>query len=341
MLLSAGGDILAKYNDLRTHGLNLGSATSAVIADGIGGQVEHFQGGDIDWLGGVGAHEIHGDILAKYNDLRAHGVNLGHPTSDEAADGRGGRISRFQNGDIDWTPGFLGIGGTAHVIMSSGPIHDKIVSLQASHFDVGAPTSDVSGPLPGGGFGQDFQNASIFFQPGHPAFEVHGAIRDLWRSLGGVNSSLGFPTSDEGDAPGGGRVSHFEHGEIVSSSPVFPLLFWTGGAHVVSGGILDFYSSHALDLGPPQGDAFRCGNSSYQRFRNGDVTLPDGGVPRIIRNNLGDPCGDPTMPPPTPTPKPEGDPGKSHRWRGGGASRQAVHNLLDQCEYWHSHRGRS
>jgi hypothetical protein len=30
---------------------------------------------------------------------------LGHPTSDEMDDGIGGRISYFQGGEIDWSPG--------------------------------------------------------------------------------------------------------------------------------------------------------------------------------------------------------------------------------------------
>lgn len=46
------------------------------------------------------------------------------------------------------------------------------------------------------------------------AFEVHGCIFKLYKSLGGTNSWLGFPVKDESDIPGG-RVSNFEGGYII------------------------------------------------------------------------------------------------------------------------------
>lgn len=63
------------------------------------------------------------------------------------------------------------------------------------------------------------------------AHEVHGAILDLWASLGFERSRLGYPTSDETDMPGG-RVSHFEHGQIR----------WTqngGPKATLGGGLID------------------------------------------------------------------------------------------------------
>ena len=46
------------------------------------------------------------------------------------------------------------------------------------------------------------------------SFEVHGAIGQLYQSLGGTNSYLGFPVSDEYSVPGG-RRSDFEGGYII------------------------------------------------------------------------------------------------------------------------------
>ena len=49
------------------------------------------------------------------------------------------------------------------------------------------------------------------------SFAVHGAIGQLYQSLGGTNSWLGFPISDEYDVPGG-RRSDFEGGYILWDS---------------------------------------------------------------------------------------------------------------------------
>ncbi len=42
---------------------------------------------------------------------------------------------------------------------------------------------------------------------------MHGAIRELWASMGFERSKLHYPVSDEMDMPGG-RLSRFEGGEI-------------------------------------------------------------------------------------------------------------------------------
>lgn len=59
-----------------------------------------------------------------------------------------------------------------------------------------------------------YANGSIYYTAGLGAFEVHGAIRDKWASLGWERSFLGYPVSDEHDGPGGTRISDFEHGQI-------------------------------------------------------------------------------------------------------------------------------
>ena len=71
------GDIRIEYNYLRVlanlwwyTGVNLGLPTSDEIDDGFGGRISHFQGGVIDWTRPTKAHEVHGAILAKWNDLR-------------------------------------------------------------------------------------------------------------------------------------------------------------------------------------------------------------------------------------------------------------------------------
>jgi uncharacterized protein with LGFP repeats len=57
--------------------------------------------------------------------------------------------------------------------------------------------------------------SSIYWSLGTGAHVVLGSIRELWLSLGGQESELGYPTSDEMATPdGGGRMNTFEGGEI-------------------------------------------------------------------------------------------------------------------------------
>ena len=156
---------------LARHDLNLGSATSGVVDDGFGGQIMHFQGGVIDWTPQIGAHEVHGAILAKWNDLRAHGTNLGHPTSDEMNDGFGGRIGYFQGGVIDWTPAT-----GAHEV--HGAILAKWNDLRAHGTNLGHPTSDemnASSALrlsPGSRISHFERGDIAWVFPSGPAFQV-------------------------------------------------------------------------------------------------------------------------------------------------------------------------
>jgi uncharacterized protein with LGFP repeats len=56
-------------------------------------------------------------------------------------------------------------------------------------------------------FGLLFSSAAL-------AFAVYGAIGEKYNRLGGAGGALGAPTSDEADAPYGGRFNNFQHGFI-------------------------------------------------------------------------------------------------------------------------------
>jgi uncharacterized protein with LGFP repeats len=58
-----------------------------------------------------------------------------------------------------------------------------------------------------------FERGSIYWTPKTGAYEVHGAIRDKWASLGWERGKLGYPTSDEFQS-GAYRRSNFQHGFI-------------------------------------------------------------------------------------------------------------------------------
>ena len=66
----------------------------------------------------------------------------------------------------------------------------------------------------GGGAEQLFQRGMIVERQDGRLFVVYGAIYDHYLSLGGTGGALGQPTSDEEGAARGGRVAHFQHGDI-------------------------------------------------------------------------------------------------------------------------------
>jgi uncharacterized protein with LGFP repeats len=72
-------------------------------------------------------------------------------------------------------------------------------------------------PIPasrGGGAVQFFVRGMIVERVDGRTFVIYGAIYDHYVKIGGAASAIGLPTSDEEGAPRGGRVSHFERGDI-------------------------------------------------------------------------------------------------------------------------------
>ena len=69
------------------------------------GRFNHFQGGSIYWHPDTGAHEVHGAIRDKWEELGWERSALGYPTTDERPMPDGvGRFSDFQGGSIHWHP---------------------------------------------------------------------------------------------------------------------------------------------------------------------------------------------------------------------------------------------
>jgi uncharacterized protein with LGFP repeats len=66
------------------------------------GHVQDFDNGSIYWSPETGAHEVHGAIRDKWQELGWERSKLRYPTSDEH-DIPGGRASNFQGGEIQWT----------------------------------------------------------------------------------------------------------------------------------------------------------------------------------------------------------------------------------------------
>jgi hypothetical protein len=69
------------------------------------GWMQHYAGCDIYVSEHTGAHEVHGDIRAKYNALNGPTGVLGLPVTDETTTpDQVGRFNHFEGGSIYWTP---------------------------------------------------------------------------------------------------------------------------------------------------------------------------------------------------------------------------------------------
>lgn len=151
-------------------------------------------------------------IYKKYKVLGGERGFLGTPSTNETIcpDGQG-HFVHFQSGSIYWH-------SNTGAFEVHGDIRLKWAKLSWEKGVLGYPITDEN-PTPNGkGRYNHFQNGSIFWTPKYGAFEVHGAIRDKWASLGWENSSLGFPISDEfTDSDGITKVNKFEGGKITWS----------------------------------------------------------------------------------------------------------------------------
>ncbi len=168
-----------------------------------GAQKVDFQRGDIYWTPPTGAREVHGGINEKYDALGGPSSALGVPVTDEYGVA-GGRSNRFANGSIYWSPAT----GAREV---HGGINQKYDALGGPASPLGMPTSDES-DTPGGRV-SSFTAGAIYWSAGTGTVEVHGAILQRYRELGGSGGSLGLPVSDERAAPGG-RESVFQRGTL-------------------------------------------------------------------------------------------------------------------------------
>jgi subtilisin family serine protease len=233
----ANGAINAQYVALGGPSGGLGFPTSDPSGPMQGGGWgQHFQGGTIFWSPATGAHAVTGGYRDKWAAQGWEAGTLGYPTSDTICGMRnGGCGQHFQGGTI-----FSSWSTDPHAV--TGAYRDKWASFGWEAGALGYPISDLSGPMRGGGRGQQFQGGSIYFSPATGLHAVYGAYRDKWAAQGWEAGGLGYPTSDEsGPMRGGGHGQQFQGGSI----------FWTpaAGAHPVSGPIRDRWGAMGWEAG--------------------------------------------------------------------------------------------
>lgn len=127
---------------------------------------------------------------------------------------------------------------------------------------MGYPTTDVVYGLKEGGAYQNYQGGAIIWTPAIGARLSVGAVRDAWASTGFEHGTLGFPTTDEYDIPGG--VAQDYQGGVITAT--------AAGTFVVNGAIFRKHDEMGRMLGfavSPQA-GIRDGGV-YQNFQHGAI----------------------------------------------------------------------
>jgi hypothetical protein len=204
---------------------------------------------------------------------------LGYPTGDTFATvEEGGEATLFEHGMIVVRAAGVPAGppGARAAWAVYGPIYLHYSGLGAIASGtpdvpvVGLPISDEE--VAPNGRCSHFVNGDIYWQGATGAWEVHGAIRDRWNTLGGPSSSFGYPTSDELPVMSGsnqvGRYNTFAGGGRIYWSP-------TTGAFEVYGAIKDKYLISGGPVGalgfPISGETDTPGGGRFNQFQNGFI----------------------------------------------------------------------
>jgi len=248
--------VLAKWAALGGATGTLGAAVRTEY-DVPGGRAQDYQRGRIYWSSTTGAAAVYGSILARYSVLGGPAGGLGLPVEDESDvySVPGARVSLFQNGRVYWSP-TTGLGSV------QGAIAARHLELGGAGGPLGLPTADDVAVA--GGRASTFQGGRVVWGPGTGAHAVGGDILGAWDRSGGAAGPLGLPTSEEGDAAGGARVSVFEGGRVLWSLGT--------GAVTVQGPIADRYAALGGAGGPlglPLAEGAAAGQGLVSRFAGG------------------------------------------------------------------------
>ncbi len=211
------GLIYAAYKADTTLAGKLGIPLSDEIDGGVAGVRKNlFTKGGIYFSDATGAVPMYGVMYADYESIGGAQHIIGLPTKAEAAIA-GGRVQDFQRGQMFKSDGttaafevhgliweeFKKLGGILHC---GFPLHHEEAVLNANNVEIARMSQ--------------FQLGSIYYHPSTGAREVRGEILRTYLRAGGMNSTLGFPTSNELAVPGltGGKANTFQRGTIVSGN---------------------------------------------------------------------------------------------------------------------------
>jgi uncharacterized protein with LGFP repeats len=282
-----GGAILQKYESLG--GPADGDLGFPTIDEGPGkvspdSRNTTFSAADkpvIFWTPDTGAHVVRGALNAAWDKLGGSAGALGVPTEDEIF--KGDIVSqKFTGGEVSWNRSskeFTTVPPELAGQLAGLTVpEDATSAIDAARRAAGGPLGPLGArqgaqyPIGQDGAGQDFAGGKIFYSPATGANVVSGQVLKKYESVGGPQSDLGLPTSDEADGglKTGSRVSTF-------SAQDKPVIFWTPdyGAFVVRGAMnaaWDKLGGAAGPLGPPVADQTEDGDVVSQRFTGGEVS---------------------------------------------------------------------
>jgi hypothetical protein len=172
-------------------------------------------------------------------------------------------------------------------VLAQSPIERKYQALGGQNGFLRKPTSNESTCAHNkNGRYRHYEGGTIYWHPDTGAHEVHGAIRDKYRSLKEYWGLLGFPVTDEMTTPDRiGRYNHFQHGSI----------YWTTytGAHEVHGAIRAKWANEGWErawIGYPESDETDTSDGGrYNKFQRAYIVwTPESGAKVIGFGPLGD-----------------------------------------------------
>lgn len=174
-------------------------------------------------------------------------------------------------GKLAATQGTIALGGAI------GAKHATVSAL------VGNPLGNELTNQRFGGAYQKFERGTITWLPGAGAYALAGGIHTVWNRIGGQDSDLGYPTSDEYAPIAGGVMQDFQFGKI-SWNPAT-------GSRITKGGIgftWDAAGGPRSGLGYPisdeTGGLVRGG--AKQVFQGGEVVWSPAAGARIVMGGI-------------------------------------------------------
>lgn len=289
-LTRAGGDKLTSYwtgagagaPEVKTAAISAAYISSGAGAGPLGapiggeysvtnGRVQAYERGRIYWSPTTGAHLVYGAILSKYLALGGPDSPLGLPTSDEG-DVRGGRSNEFQRGAVYWSPAT----GAQAVY---GAIYWKYTQSKGPDGHLGLPTSDETAVQ--GGRSNAFENGRIYWSGATGPHVVGGAVLARYAVLGGPESPLGLPVTDEQDAPQSARMNGFQGGAVYWSAST--------GSNAVYGAIAVKYAAlgnAAGWLGLPTSSESDTAGGRFSTFQGGRIYWSAATGPQSVRGAI-------------------------------------------------------
>lgn len=151
-----------------------------------------YEHGTVYWSERTGAHEVHGEIAARWQEVGGDASFLGLPTTDEQRlDGRSGDaggFAHFEGGSVYWTARH----GAA---ILHGMVRDIWALLGWERSNLGVPVADVIVDPATGAMSGCFEHGTIAWSPsGGPEItvaEAAAALGDVDRDmLGRLNSAF-------------------------------------------------------------------------------------------------------------------------------------------------------